>query len=51
MQIENFEAGPAGLSYFLEEIKNKKKLTIVSPDAGGVKRATHFHEHFANSWL
>jgi phosphoribosylpyrophosphate synthetase len=34
------------MSYFLNEIKDKSKLVIVSPDAGGVHRARAFHSHF-----
>ena len=45
-QFEDYEASFAGLSYFLENIEDKKNLVVVSPDAGGVKRATAFHKHF-----
>ena len=47
-QFEDYEAAFAGLSYFLENIKDKDNLVVVSPDAGGIKRATSFHKHF--SW-
>lgn len=45
-QFEDFEAAYAGLSYFLENIDDKKNLVVVSPDAGGMKRAQSFHKHF-----
>ena len=45
-QFEDYEAAFAGLSYFLENIEDKKNLVVVSPDAGGIKRATAFHKHF-----
>jgi phosphoribosylpyrophosphate synthetase len=35
-----------GLSYFLENIENKKDIVVVSPDAGGVHRAKAFHGSF-----
>ena len=46
-QFEDYEAAFAGLNYFLGEIEDKKNLVVVSPDAGGIKRATAFHKHFA----
>lgn len=45
-QFEDYEAAFAGLSYFLEHIEDKKNLVVVSPDAGGMKRAQSFHKHF-----
>ena len=45
-QFEDFEGAFAGLSYFLENIKDKSNLVVVSPDAGGMKRAASFHQHF-----
>lgn len=45
-QFEDYEAAFAGLSYFLENIHDKKNLVVVSPDAGGMKRAQSFHKHF-----
>ncbi len=30
----------------MQEIQDKKNLVVVSPDAGGMKRATSFHKHF-----
>lgn len=44
--FDNLEAAFAGLSYFLEEIPNKKDIVVVSPDAGGFARAKVFHKHF-----
>ena len=38
-QFEDFEGAFAGLSYFLDNIDDKKNLVVVSPDAGGMKRA------------
>lgn len=35
------------MSYFLKEIKDKSEIVIVSPDAGGAKRAESFHKHFS----
>lgn len=45
-QFDDYEAAFAGLSYFLENIEDKSNLVVVSPDAGGIKRATAFHKHF-----
>lgn len=47
MTVDNYEAAFAGLSYFLEEIKDKDNLVVVSPDAGGMARAKSFHSHFS----
>ena len=38
-QFEDYQGAFAGLSYFLENIEDKKNLVVVSPDAGGMKRA------------
>ena len=48
MVWDDFEGAFAGLSYFLDSkvIPNKDNLCIVSPDAGGMKRAKAFHGHF-----
>ena len=46
-QFEDYEAAFAGLDYFLQEIEDKTNLVVVSPDAGGMKRAQSFHKHFA----
>ena len=45
---DDFEGAFAGLSYFLDSkvIENKDNLCVVSPDAGGMKRAKAFHDHF-----
>jgi phosphoribosylpyrophosphate synthetase len=40
------EGAFVGLSYFLNEIPNKSEIVVVSPDAGGMKRAQSFHKHF-----
>jgi len=45
-QFEDYEGAFAGLNYFLENIEDKKNLVVVSPDAGGMKRAQSFHKHF-----
>lgn len=45
-QFEDFEGAFAGLDYFLKNIEDKKNLVVVSPDAGGMKRAQSFHKHF-----
>ena len=34
------------MSYFLDNIEDKKNLVVVSPDAGGMKRAQSFHKNF-----
>jgi len=39
---DNYEAGFAGLSYFLNHVSNIDNIVIVSPDAGGMHRAKHF---------
>ena len=44
--FDNLGGGHAGLNYFLNEIPNKKDIVIVSPDAGGMHRATIFHKSF-----
>jgi len=42
--VDNLEANVAAVSYFLQsgKFKDKKSLTVVSPDAGGVARAKKF---------
>ena len=35
--------GFIGLNYFLNEIPDKSNIVVVSPDAGGMHRATVFH--------
>ena len=45
-QFEDYEGAFAGLAYFLETIQDKDNLVVVSPDAGGMKRAQSFHKHF-----
>jgi len=47
VSFDNYDAAFTGLSYFLKNIENKDNLVVVSPDAGGIKRATAFHSHFA----
>jgi phosphoribosylpyrophosphate synthetase len=37
--FEDYDASIVGVNYFLKNISDKKKLCIVSPDAGGIKRA------------
>ena len=40
--FDDFQGGFAGLAYFLETIKDKDQIVVVSPDAGGMKRAISF---------
>ena len=44
--FDNFNASVTGISYFLKEIPDKNKICIISPDAGGIARATQFHSCF-----
>ena len=44
--FDDFEGCFTGLSYFLKNIEDKDNLCIVSPDAGGMKRAMSFQKHF-----
>lgn len=46
--FDDYEGAFAGLSYFLDNkvIPNKDDVCVVSPDAGGMKRAKAFHDHF-----
>jgi ribose-phosphate pyrophosphokinase len=46
--FDDYEGAFAGLSYFLDSsvIPNKDEVCVVSPDAGGMKRAKAFHGHF-----
>jgi ribose-phosphate pyrophosphokinase len=44
--FDNLEGAFAGLSYFLEEIPDKSRIVVISPDAGGLGRAKAFHKHF-----
>ena len=37
--FDDFPAGVCGLDFFLDEIKDKKQICVVAPDAGAVKRA------------
>jgi ribose-phosphate pyrophosphokinase len=45
--FDNFPAASTALDYFLNEIKDKSEIVVISPDAGGVSRAKAFHKHFA----
>ena len=47
--FEDYQGAFAGLSYFLDEkvIPDKSKLCVVTPDAGGEKRAKSFQRHFS----
>ncbi len=40
--FDNYEAGFAGLSYFLKNVKDVDNICVVSPDAGGMHRAKAF---------
>ena len=46
VQFDDFVGSFTGLSYFLENIKDKDQIVVVSPDAGGMKRATSFQKNF-----
>jgi ribose-phosphate pyrophosphokinase len=39
--VDNLYGEPSMLKYITDNVKDMSKLTIVSPDAGGAKRATH----------
>merc|ERR1711894_548164 len=39
---EDFTASHAGLKYFMDTVEDKSNLVVVSPDAGGIKRAEAF---------
>ena len=47
--FDDYEGAFAGLSFFLDDknIPNKNDLCVISPDAGGMKRAKAFHGHFS----
>lgn len=40
--FDNYEAGFAGLSYFLKNVEDVNNICVVSPDAGGMHRAKAF---------
>lgn len=44
--FDNYEAGFAGLSYFLKNVKDVDNICVVSPDAGGMHRAKAFQDSF-----
>ena len=41
--FDDFPAGFTGIDFFLDEIKDKTEICVVSPDAGAIKRAKIFH--------
>ena len=44
--FDNYDAGHCSLGYFYKNIEDKENMVVVSPDAGGLKRATAFVKHF-----
>jgi len=48
LAFDDYEGAFAGISYFLDDkvIPNKNDVCVISPDAGGMKRAKAFHDHF-----
>ena len=47
--FEDYEAGFTGINWFINNIKDKSEICIVSPDAGAIKRAKTFHANFEAS--
>ena len=44
--FEDFQAGFIGIDWFIQNLNTKKDVCIVAPDAGAVKRAKAFQQHF-----